>query len=113
MLTEANQGSGATPEPFEVVKGALLRREEVDDHVSEVQQNPTGLRLAFLRSQFDAELPHVAFERIDQRVHLADVVRRGDHEIVGERRNLADVDLNDVLGLAIREDVDKVLSDLG
>lgn len=91
----------------------MFGREEVHNHRPEVEQHPSRVRLALPRAEIDAPRFHLAFERVDQRIELADVVSRGDNKVVRERGDLADVELDDILGLAIREDIDEVLGDLG
>ena len=45
-LVAAGDHGGVAPEAFEVVVGALLLEEDVDDEVDEVQEDPAGLALS-------------------------------------------------------------------
>src|SRR5580692_7030873 len=38
---------GERPEPFQVVELSLLRREDVDDHVTEIDKDPRSVGIAF------------------------------------------------------------------
>ena len=60
----------------------------------------------------DALVAQVVIQRVDERVHLARVVRRGDDEVVGEGRHLADVHQDDVLRLAVGEQVGDALGEI-
>ena len=92
LLLEADDGDAAAPERFEVVVGARLGVEEVDDDVAEVEEHPAGVGVAFAADAGDAAGAEVAVERVDEGLHLAGVRGRGDDEIVGETRNLANVE---------------------
>jgi len=91
-LLEADDGDAAAPEAFEIVVGTHLGVEEVDDDVAEVEEHPAGLRFAFAANARHAAGAEVAIECVEEGLHLAGVSGRGDHEIVGEIRNLANVE---------------------
>ncbi len=89
---ETDDGDAAAPEGFEVVVGAGLGVEEVDDYVAEVEEDPAGIRVAFAANTGDVARAEVFVERIKEGLHLAGVGGRGDDEVVGEIRNLANIE---------------------
>src|SRR5215211_6937821 len=92
---KADDGGGLAPEALEVVEGALLRAEEVDDYVAEVQQHPAGVRVPFAPAQAHVVRAQPLGQRVDHSIHLPFAEDGTDHEPVGEPRHAADVDDGD------------------
>src|ERR671914_2304124 len=91
------------PQPLEVVEGALLRPEDVHDHVDVVEEPPARVTLAFAPRRADIELLlQGALDLIDHRLDLAGGSGGADHEVVRDHDQLADVQDDDVLGLLRR-----------
>src|SRR5918992_5655627 len=91
------------PQPLEVVEGALLRPEDVHDHVDVVEEPPARVTLAFAPRRADIELLlQGALDLIDHRLDLAGGSGGADHEVVRDHDQLADVKDDDVLGLLRR-----------
>ena len=66
----------------------------------------------FDAARADAVVAQVAVERLDDRVHLPRVADGRDHEVVGERRHLADIHQHDVVRLSVREQVSDALREV-
>ena len=47
LVGEAHDGARPAPEFLEPVVGPLIRREDVHDHIAEVEQHPTVIATAF------------------------------------------------------------------
>jgi len=92
MLLESDDGDAAAPERLEVVVGAGLGVEEVDDDVAEVEEDPARVGVAFAADAGDVTSAEVSVECVEEGLHLTGVGGRGDDEIVGEIRNLANIE---------------------
>ncbi len=76
------------------------------DNVAVVEQDPAGLRRAFAAPRADLlGLAQVFVNRLQDGLDLAVGARAGDDKIIGERRDLADVQQQDVLRLFFGENV--------
>jgi hypothetical protein len=64
----------------------------VDDHVAEVEEHPAGVGVALAAGARHGVTAEVAVECVYKGLHLARVGGGGDNEIVGEIRNLANVE---------------------
>lgn len=98
---------------FQVVVGALLRREEVHHHVGEVQQDPARVRGALPPQGADAVVAEVAVQRVDERVQVAGVGGTRDNEVVRKGRDVADVEQENVFRLPVGEEVDDASGEVG
>ena len=98
VLLEADDGGGLAPEAFEVVEGALLGAEEVDDHVAEVQQHPTGVRLPLAPAQPSAAYPGGASCSL-QRGDAVDHKHPGLRDLIDDRPTLVRIE-DEVIALA-------------
>jgi hypothetical protein len=94
------------PESFEVVVGTLIRREDVDDNVAVIKEDPTGFGFSFLPERLHPVLRDYVRDSFDNGLELADGLTASDHEIVGEGRYVTDVQQQDVLCLLLGGRVD-------
>src|SRR6266496_805607 len=86
---------GVPPQVLEAVVLALLVMEHVDDEVDEVQQYPTACLVALRSNRSDPLALQLAGDLVGDGVDLAVGTARGDHEVVGDRDELADVEDDD------------------
>ncbi len=76
------------------------------DDIAIVQQDPAGLRRAFAAPRADLlGLAQVMVDRLQDGVDLAIGAGAGDDKIIGEGRDLADVQQQDVLRLSFGENI--------
>ena len=93
---------GFAPELLEAVELARLGREDVDDHVEVVHEDPTGLGHALDAPGKEAVLLlHVLVDAVVDGLDLAVGAAGGDHEVVGVAEHAAEVELDDVLCLDV------------
>jgi hypothetical protein len=74
----------------------------VHHHVHEVEQDPAGLGHTLAANRLDALLTKPFLDLVDDRLHLPLVRRRGEHEGIGDRQPVADVDDRHVGGEFVR-----------
>ena len=99
---------GIAPQPLERVELARLRREDVDDEVEVVHQDPLGAVVAL-----DVRRPHLRgaqrlLDGVGDRLHLPRVLSGAQHEEVGERRRVAQVEHDDVERLLVERRADRL-----
>src|SRR3954466_7703895 len=119
VLADSNRAAAAllddalrrlAPELLEAVVLARLRREDVDDYVEVVHEDPARLAQAFDAPREQAVLLlHVLVNAVVDRLGLAVGAAGGDHEIVGVAEDAAQVELEDV----DRLDIARVAGDEG
>jgi hypothetical protein len=85
----------------------------VDDDVAEVNQHPAGVYVALPTEGPEAIAAQRFVQGIQQGLHLTDVHRRGDDEVVGESRDLTDVEKQDVLRLLLGQQVNDAPGEVG
>src|SRR5512132_2035030 len=91
---------GIAPQALEVVVLALLLTEDVDDDVHVVEEHPLPPVLALASDGLDAQtFANTLLDLLDQRADLAVAGTRGDHEVIGDHDQLADVQDHDVARL--------------
>ena len=95
-------GGGGSPHPFQVIEGADLGPEDVDDHRPGVDDHPVGAGLALGR-RADAHILQAAQQAVGEGGDLTRRAPGGDHHIVGEAGLAVEVDHRDVLGLVVVE----------
>src|SRR5215211_2627898 len=94
------------PELLEAVELARLRREDVDDHVEVVHQDPARLGEALDAAREDSvPLLEAEVDAVVDRLGLAIRVARADDEEVGVAEHAAEVELGDVDGLLVGREV--------
>ena len=89
------------PHLFQLIEGAHLGPEDVDDHVACVDQHPVAMRHAFDADLADAGLVQVFDHAIGDRAHLPAGSSGGYDDEVGERTLAAEIDGDGILGLHI------------
>lgn len=82
-----------------------LRREEVDDDRTIVQQYPAGILSALLVPSANTVLTQLFAQRLDQRTHVPRVHGGGDDEVVGKRGHPVNVQQDDLLRLAVGQKI--------
>src|SRR5262245_17182930 len=92
---------GSLPQLLDVVELPYLRAEDMDDHVTRIDQHPVRAREAF-----DARLAHAStLDRLDQvfgdGADMAVRAARGDDHVVAEAGLALNVDGDDVFGLGV------------
>jgi hypothetical protein len=75
---------------------------DVHDDIDEVQQNPAALPGTLASHRLGTGGAHLLLHRVDDRLHLALIGRRGDHEAIGDDQLLGHVQQNQVVGLFVR-----------
>ena len=91
------------PQPFEVVVVPGRVVEDVDDDVAVVEQHPLGVIFALPPEWFSAVETQRLLHPVDERLHLAASVPRGDHEDVGDDEELVHVEQDDIDSLLLVE----------
>jgi hypothetical protein len=93
------------PKPLEVVKLPLLRREDVDDRVAEIEQNPAAVRMA-LHPLDRVPLRFRALDDfVDDCAGLNLRTAGHDDKRIGEDRAAAYVDSNKIFALFLERGV--------
>ncbi len=82
-------------------------------NVAVVEQHPARVGRALAPKRLYAVPGKSAPEGIDEGVQLPDARRRGDDKVVGDRPDRPDVEQDDLLGLAVREQVDYLTGEFG
>ena len=113
MLLDAHDLLRLRPQPFQVVAGTLLEREQVHDHATEVEQHPSPIGVALAADGVRrVELVARAVNVVDERVQLPIVIGRGDDEVVGERAERGEVEHDHIRCLPVDQNVDGVVREL-
>src|SRR6266849_2454109 len=82
---------GVPPQPLQAVVSPAVLREDVKDEVSEVEQDPPAGRRPFDQQRLDAfVLSQFLQDAIRNRLRLPLGIRGAEHEVVRDRRQLAD-----------------------
>src|SRR6266550_2044643 len=88
---------GVAPQPLEVVVLPLRRREDVDDDVAKIQQDPPPLLAALGAPRPLAGRPQRLLHRLGDRFDLDPIGAAGDDEEIRDRSVLLDVQHDDAL----------------
>ncbi len=99
-LFDSQKLPAGRPEALEVVVLALDAPKDMHDHVSEVEELPTGMWRAF-PAGVGAGLGVI--HGLGQRLELARRVGGGEDEVIGEAGDSGDVEQHDFLGLPLRQ----------
>ena len=86
------------PQPFQGVEDPFLGVLDVHHDLGVVQQHPATVPLALPAQRLVAGQPELLLHLVDDRLDLPLVVAGHDHEDVGDREPIADVDQHDVGG---------------
>src|SRR5665648_868837 len=88
------------PQRLEAIEVARRRREDVHDHIDEVEQDPLGFALA-LNARRTPSRAELALDLLGDGFGLAGVGAGGDHEEIGPADGVAHREDDDVLGLLV------------
>ena len=91
-----------TPQPLQVVVGALFLAEHMDDDVDVIQEPPASLVLALATDRLLPQRTDRVARSLRSRSSAGGSRRRADHEVVGDHDELVDVQDGDVGGPACR-----------
>lgn len=80
------------------------------DHVAVIHQHPAVARQAFFPAFLAMFLAHIFQYRIGQRVQHAVAGAGAQHEIIGERNNIFEIEQDDIFAFFIFERVDEFTS---
>ena len=99
------QSRSITPQPLEAVEISRWWLEDVNDHVTEVDEHPLSIF-----TPFDPQCPPITFlgsglDLLGKRQHLPTGSTRSDHEHLADLQQIADVEQADVRSLLLIEDV--------
>src|ERR1044071_262403 len=90
------------PQPLQPVKPARLLGEDVDDEVAEVDQDPAARRRPLDEERLHALVgAHLLHDAVGDRMRLPLVRGGAEDEVVGDRRQLADLEDVEVEGLLV------------
>src|SRR5256712_7335453 len=95
-----------TPEALEAIELALLRDKGVHHDVAEIDQDPATSVIALDADRSAARLDRFLAHRVGDRLHLTFPSAGADDEQVGDRRELRNVQHEDVLGLLVARCID-------
>ena len=99
------------PELFQLIKFALADREDVHHGADVVHQNPAGLRCSFTAARLGVTgLESVFFDAVGNGLQLSFAGAGAYDEIVHMRRQLAQIEQDNVFALLILDGVDNVVS---
>jgi nucleoside-diphosphate kinase len=110
-LLDAHHRRGLPVQAFQIVEVALVGAEDVDDDVAKIQEHPARRRRSLAAVGGDAILGQLGVDGIAEGLHLANGLGAGDHEVVGEQNDLADIQQEDILSLPIGEEIDDSASE--
>ena len=105
-LLDPEHGPRPGPVLLQLVVVALRRREHVHDHGPVVDQHPVGRRRPLAPDRLDALVAQALDDPVGDGRDLPLRTARADHEGVGERRELAEVEQHDVGGLLVLRELD-------
>lgn len=88
--------SRVSPQAFQIVKLASFVREDVDQQIAVISQNPLGRLVAFHADGTVAVGLQLLLDGVTDRLDLADVRPRADQEVIGKRRDFTHVENPDV-----------------
>jgi hypothetical protein len=114
-LACAPYGRAARPHFLQIVEGADLGPENMDDHVTRIDQHPVAMRHSF-DARRETGFVEVLHHAIGDRSHMAVRSPRRHHHVVGDRRPATEIEGYSVLGLHFveaREDEAKRLFSVG
>ena len=98
------------PQPFEIVELTLFRREDVDDGIAQIEQDPAAIGMALDALDGVAVGLRGLDDRVDDRTRLNLRTAGDDCERVGKNRAAGYVDGNEVFALfferGVTNDVD-------
>src|SRR5674476_781980 len=97
-LHDEVQAGDVAPQRLEAIESARGRREDMDDHIDEVEQDPLGFALA-LHARRTPSRAELALDLLGDGFGLAGVGAGGDHEEIGPADGVAHREDDDVLGL--------------
>ena len=103
---EAHDLRGPAPELFQAVVLPLIRCEDVNDEIAEVEQQPATIGRTLFVPKVHAIVRQFALQMVRQCVKVEGRLRRGDHKIVRKARCLGDIEQDDIQRLPVRENVD-------
>jgi hypothetical protein len=92
---------GVAPELFECVALAHFGVEDVHDHITQIQYHPPAGRRADVVLGTDALLPQPTLRLLGNGFELGFRMARTDDEVIGNCRDFADIQNDDVLGLLV------------
>src|SRR3989442_5589453 len=95
-----------TPEALEAIELALLGDEGVHHDVAEIDQDPATSVIALDADRPAARLDRFLAHRVGDRLHLTFSSAGADDAQVGDRRELRNVQHEDVLGLLVARGID-------
>ena len=87
---------GIGPQSFEVVQFARLGQERMQDDIAPVLENPRTLFVSLGRRGLVTARLHLHADFIAERMHLADIRARGDHEKIHDRCHTGQIEYHRV-----------------
>lgn len=96
-------GTVHRPDFFDLIEGADLGPEEVDDHIARVDQHPVGMGQALHLGAAVSRILQSTQQVIGQRRHMALRPARRDDDRIGQGRGALEIDGDDVFGLVVVE----------
>ncbi len=99
------KGCRLAPDALEVVKLAEGRREQMDNHIAVVNQNPAGVGCSLDMIRPDREFICPLAEALGQRRKVSITRGRADNEVISQVRSTAHVEENDIFSLCLGQPV--------
>jgi hypothetical protein len=87
------------PKPFEIVVGARTRKEDVDDEVAVILEDPLGVIVPFDGNGRFAAFLHLQIDLVADGLILPAVIAGADQKVIGEAGDLSKVKDDYVLSL--------------
>jgi hypothetical protein len=100
-LLDYQQSLGARPKLIQAIVIALGNREDMDNYISIVQQNPVSLLHAFAVARTNVLLFQFFLNIAGDGLYLPVAIAATNHKIIGYYRNLTDVQQDNIFGLFV------------
>src|SRR5829696_6542230 len=93
------------PKIFQAVELPLILREDVDQHITEVEHDPAARRRPLDTLWANSGLGHALGDCAIDGAELALVGAGGNHEVISKRRELVDIKDDGITGWCVTNDV--------
>ena len=91
----------AGPDLFKIVEASNFRTEQVNNHVTEIDQDPVGVREPFNLWGLPCRLLDLLGQVIGNRAHMTGRPARSNNHNVRERRFFCEINQSEVFGFVV------------
>jgi hypothetical protein len=105
-LLNHQQSMGISPEIFKSIEFPLLFSHQMDEYTRVIHDHPTAIWRPFSADRARAGMfAHILIDRIGRRSQLTDVIYRCNDEVICDRREVLNVEHQDVGGKLLRRSI--------